>query len=116
MSDHEHADDRPSLRRRLSRRILGDEEAKGLLSEAREAAAEAVEGVKARPELVRLIAREVRSYLDELGLKDDVHSLLTNYSLEVRASINLRRLAGDEKGGERGDEKTEKPAEKAEKS
>lgn len=97
----EHDDDndaRPSLRKRLSRRILGDEDGKSLLSEAREAASEAAEAVRGRPEIVRMIAREVRSYLDELGLKEDLRNLMTNYSVEVKASFHLRKLAEHEKG------------------
>ncbi len=99
MQEHDtDPDGKPSLRKRLSRRILGDEDGKGLLGEAREAAADAAEAVRARPEIVRLIAREVRSYLDELGLKEDLRNLMTNYSVEVKASLHLRRLAEPEKG------------------
>ena len=36
------------------------------------------------------------NYLEESGLKQDVKNLLTNYSLEVHASVNLRRLAEPE--------------------
>ncbi len=36
---------------------------------------------KAKTEAVRLAAKEVRSYLDALALKEDVKALLTSYSL-----------------------------------
>jgi hypothetical protein len=49
-------------------------------------------GDKARTEMVRLVAREVRSYLEALELHKDLHHLLTNYSLEVKASIHLAPL------------------------
>ena len=44
---------------------------------------------KAKTEMIRLAAREFRSYLDEFGMKD----LLTSYSLEVKASVHLKPLA-----------------------
>lgn len=54
-------------------------------------------GDKARMEIVRLLAREVRSYLEALELHKDLHHLLTNYSLEVNASIHLKPLPEEEK-------------------
>lgn len=51
-------------------------------------------GDKAKTEIVRLIAREVRSYLEALELHKDLHYLLTNYSLEVHASFSLAPKAG----------------------
>ena len=47
-------------------------------------------GDKAKTEIVRLLAREVRSYLEALELHKDLHYLLTNYSLEVQASFSLK--------------------------
>ena len=44
-------------------------------------------------EIIRLIAREVRGYLEALELHKDLHHLLTNYSLEVNASVSLKPLA-----------------------
>ena len=46
---------------------------------------------RAKTEAVRMAAREVRNYLDELKLKDDILNLMTSYSLEV--SISLKPLA-----------------------
>ena len=54
-------------------------------------------GDKAKTEVVRLVAREVRAYLDALELGEDLHDLLTNYSLEVHASLHLRPLRDEEK-------------------
>jgi hypothetical protein len=96
----------------LGRRILGEPDAeraeprgdrpergeRSILGEAREVFGAVIEGGdKAKSEVVRAVAREVRNYLEELGLKEDVHNLLTNYSLEFHASVNLRRLADAEK-------------------
>ena len=97
MSDPDRPDDDdrgPGSRfRRLGRRILGEGEAAGRFS-PREVVGAVLEGSdKAKTEVVRVIAREVRTYLDELGLRE----VLTNYSLEVHASFNLRKLAEEEK-------------------
>jgi hypothetical protein len=54
-------------------------------------------GDKAKTEMVRMVAREVRAYLEELKIGQDVMHLLTNYSLEVHASFNLSPLAEDRK-------------------
>ncbi len=48
---------------------------------------------KAKTEAVRMIGREVRHYLEGLGLREDLHHLLTNYRLEVKASFHLEPLA-----------------------
>jgi len=50
-------------------------------------------GDKAKTEMVRMLAREVRTYLEALELHKDLHHLLTNYSLEVSASFHLKPLA-----------------------
>ncbi|MDP2313506.1 MAG: hypothetical protein Q8P41_11420 [Pseudomonadota bacterium] len=103
------AADRPNDRggrfRRLGRRIMGDAEGEGQTREGRTILGDAKEvfgavlegGDKAKSEVVRAVAREVRNYLEELGLKDDLKNLATNYSLELHASVNLRRLAESEK-------------------
>ena len=49
-------------------------------------------GDKAKTEAVRMVAREFRSYLEALELHKDLHHLLTNYSLEVKASVHLKPL------------------------
>ena len=55
-------------------------------------------GDKARMELVRLVAREVRGYLEAMELHKDFHHLMTNYSLEVHASVNLKPLEEQDDG------------------
>lgn len=96
MSDpHEPGDEEgPGSRfRRFGRRILGEGEGTGRFS-ARDVVGAVLEGGdKAKTEVVRVVAREVRTYLEELGLRE----VLTDYSLEVHASINLRRLSEAEK-------------------
>ncbi len=76
--------------RKLGRRLMGEERVS-----AREVVGAVLEGGdKAKTEVVRIMAREVRAYLEELGLRE----VLTDYSLEVRASFNLRKLTAAEKG------------------
>lgn len=53
-------------------------------------------GDKAKTEVVRMVAREVRAYLEALEIGEDIRDLLTNYSLEVHASLHLRPLDDDE--------------------
>lgn len=97
MSDHDRPDDEdrgPGSRfRRLGRRFLGEGEAAGRFS-AREVVGAVLEGSdKAKTEVVRVVAREVRNYLEELGLRE----VITDYSLEMHVSLNLRRLAEEDK-------------------
>ena len=78
--------------REFARRILSDDEERTI--NAREVLGAVLDsGDKAKSELVRLVAREVRNYLEELGLHEDIKHLLTNYSLDVNASFSLRPLA-----------------------
>ena len=99
----------PRLRDILARRLFteGEEEAhpheerarddRGRM-DAREMLGAVLDtGDKAKTEVVRMIAREVRSYLEALQVGDDIHDLLTNYSLEVHASLHLRPLREEEK-------------------
>lgn len=48
---------------------------------------------RAKTEMVRMVAREVRHYLQELQLKEDLRDLVTGHSLEVRMSLSLKPLA-----------------------
>jgi hypothetical protein len=50
-------------------------------------------GDKARTEIVRLLAREVRGYVEALELHKDLRHILTNYSLDIRTNLSLRPLA-----------------------
>jgi hypothetical protein len=48
---------------------------------------------KAKTEAVKMVAREVRSYLKELKLKEDLMDLARSHSLEI--SIHLKPLPAD---------------------
>jgi hypothetical protein len=91
--------------RDFARRVLGDDDERSI--NARDVLGVVLDsGDKAKSELVRLVAREVRNYLEELGLHEDVRHLLTNYSLDVNASFSLKPLvnAVDEVAGEAAEE------------
>lgn len=89
-TDSGQAENAASRFRKLGRRLMGEERVS-----AREVMGAVLEGGdKAKTEVIRVMAREVRSYLEELGLRE----VLTDYSLEVRASFNLRKLTDAEKG------------------
>ncbi len=88
--------------RNFRKRILGEEEGKTLFGDAKDVLGSVLEGSeKLRGELFRVVAREVRAYLEESGLKDDVHNLLTNYAFELHLSMNLRKLTDEDRRGRR---------------
>jgi len=96
---------RPSLRG-LARRMLRDSEPGDDEDGPRDASmtrdlliSALATGDKARTEIVRLLAREVRGYLEALELHKDLHHLITNYSLEVHASVNLKPLTEEDAEG-----------------
>lgn len=49
---------------------------------------------QAKSELVRMTAREIRGYLEELKLKEDLMSLVSSHSLEIHLSLSLKPLEG----------------------
>jgi len=53
---------------------------------------------RAKTEAVRMVAREVRSYLDALDLKEDILELVRGHSLEINASLRLKPLPPEPKG------------------
>jgi len=57
-------------------------------------------GDKARMEVVRLLAREFRGYLEAMEVHKDIHHLLTNYSLEIKASVHLSPKEEAKRGSE----------------
>jgi hypothetical protein len=61
-------------------------------------------GDRAKTEAVRMVAREVRHYLDELQLVEGLEHMLRNYTLEVHASLSLEPKDDD---GERSESKVE---------
>ena len=91
MSEDETKRGREPRLRDFARRLLTDDEEKGI--SPREVLGAVIDGGdKAKTELVRMVAREVRTYLEGLGLHEDVRHLMTNYSLDVSASFKLRPL------------------------
>lgn len=94
--DDEHHDDeqrqRTGLRRRLGR-LLNQRE---LAEDTREVIGGMLDiSDRAKTEAVRLVAREVRNYLDELKIMDDMKDLVTSHSLEVKLSLHLKPLADE---------------------
>lgn len=79
--------DRSGRLYRLGRRLLerGDD--------VRELASAVLEtSDRAKTEMVRMVAREVRNYLDEMRLKEDIMDLVRSHSLELKVSIHLKPL------------------------
>ena len=77
-----------SVLRSIARKLRksGDSDDVGLLGSVLES------GDKAKTEIVRMLAKEVRGYLEALELHKDLKHILTNYSLEVKASFHLKEL------------------------
>lgn len=50
---------------------------------------------RAKTEMVKMVAREVRTYLDELRLKEEILELARSHSLEVKLSLHLKPLNQD---------------------
>jgi hypothetical protein len=90
--------------RDLARRILADRERPARdpeeeserdgyvpLETAREMMASLLEtGDRAKTEMVRMVAREVRHYLTELKLGHELRNMLDNYELDVHATFAFR--------------------------
>lgn len=90
----EEAPRRPREEPRVDRVPVGDEDGNdGHRAEAWALLGALLEtGDKVKVEIVRMLAREVRGYLEALELHKDLHHLMTNYSLEVHASLHLKPL------------------------
>lgn len=93
--DDEEDRGRGNVLSRIARRLQNPRELSGDAKELLGALVETSD--RAKTEMVKLVAREVRNYLDELKLREDLHALLTGHSLEVKMSLSLKPLA---KGGE----------------
>jgi hypothetical protein len=89
-SDFDGREERSQRIARLGRRLLhrGDEIGRAVLSQSD----------KAKTEMVRMVAREVRTYLYELKLKEDLLDLARSHSLEVKISLSLKPLVEGEPG------------------
>jgi hypothetical protein len=91
MSDKEPGRTREPRLRDIARRLIGDDDEKGI--SPREVLGAVIDsGDKAKTEVVRMVAREVRTYLEGLGLHEDIRHVMTNYSLDVNASFSLKPL------------------------
>jgi hypothetical protein len=78
---------KPGRLYRLGRRLLNSGD------DVRELASAVLDSSdRAKTEMVRMVAREVRNYLDELKIKDDVKDLVTKHSLEMHVSFSLKPL------------------------
>jgi hypothetical protein len=89
--DKKDEEQKPSRLSRLTRRLMqGGEEAKELASAVLETSD------RAKTEMVRMVAREVRNYLDELKLKEELLELVQSHSLELKLSVHLAPLKKDE--------------------
>jgi hypothetical protein len=90
-----------SPRRRLSdavtRRVRNPKQLSGDAAELLAAFLETSD--RAKTEGVKMVAREVRHYLEELKLQEDLYKLMTTHSLEVNMSLRLQPLPGQEGEG-----------------
>ena len=87
--------------RDIARRFLSDDAERPGINPREVLGAVIDGGDKAKSELVRMVAREVRTYLEGMGLGEDLRHLMTHYSLDVQASFSLKPLAGAlDKAGE----------------
>ena len=68
---------------------------------------------KGREELVGMVAREVRLYLEKLRVGEELRGLMTDHSLEINASVRLKPLTQDD-SGDPGDPEGETPTSEAE--
>lgn len=89
MSESEDNQGRTGFRK-FAKKILSDEDGKTTVDPKEMLSSILQLSDKARTETVRLLAREFRGYLEALEIKDDVHDLLTSYSVEVNASFRLK--------------------------
>ena len=84
---------RPSVRGMVKRIVQDAPEAEKISTEAKEVLSSLWQiGDKARMEGLRLIAKEIRGYMEAMEIHKDIHNLLTNYSLEVTTSFRLKPL------------------------
>ena len=91
MSEKESGRTKEPRLRDIARRLIGDDDDKGI--SPREVLGAVIDsGDKAKTEVVRMVAREVRTYLEGLGLHEDLRHVMTNYSLDVHASFSLKPL------------------------
>ena len=93
--DHDERRKRGPSLRGAARRIVGDlSNEDGPLPRTRDLLGAVLQSSdKVKTEAIRMVGREVRTYLEGLGLDDAILHVMTNYSLEVNASFSLKPLA-----------------------
>ena len=74
----------------FAKKILGDVDEDGRAKDVVSSLFEM--GDKARMETVRLLAKEVRGYVEAIELDKGLSELMTNYSLDITASFRLRPI------------------------
>jgi hypothetical protein len=94
----EDVDVRLRLLSKLAKRIQNPRKLSGDAMELMGAVLETSD--RAKNEAVRMVAREVRMYLEELRLKEGLASLLSGHSLEIKMSLSLKPLAKEEPASE----------------
>ena len=100
MSDSEEKTTRKGIRG-LAKKILKEDENGESTLDPKEVLSSLLQlSDKARTETVRIVAKEVRGYLDAMEIKEDLHQILTSYSLEVNASFRLKPLQDSESESE----------------
>jgi len=105
MADDDTREHPRSGLRGFARRILREGEDDERRIDPRELVGAVLDtGDKAKTEIVRLLAREVRGYLEALELHKDLRHILTNYSLDVHTSLSLRPNSSVDDSGEEGDD------------
>ena len=93
MSDNEDKNSRKGIRD-IAKKILKDDGTGESTLDPKEMLTSLLQlSDKARTETVRLMAKEVRGYLEALEIKEEIHEILTSYSLDVSASFKLRPIA-----------------------
>ena len=55
---------------------------------------------RGKDEVMAAIAKEVRNYVEHLGLIEEVERFATTHALEVNASFRLKLVAGNDRGGD----------------
>ena len=111
MSESDETQGRTGFRK-FAKKILSDDEGNTTVDPKEMLSSLLQLSDKARTETVRLLAKEFRGYLEALEIKDDVHDLLTSYSVEVKASFRLKPV----KKKDSHDELSEEPEESSEES
>ena len=91
MSENEDKNSRKGIRD-IAKKILKDDTGESTLDPKEMLSSLLQLSDKARTETVRLMAKEVRGYLEALEIKDELHEVLTSYSLDVSASFRLKPI------------------------